>query len=332
MQACEVGGGTLRMPLPERLVEALGRARKILVIGHVRPDGDAVASTLALSGALREAGKQAVACLVDGVPERFAFLPGAERMVRDPETEAPYDLVVGLDIASYPRMGFPIRERPLAPLVANIDHHGTNDLFADVNWVDTDSPATCQLVFELLRRLGHPLSKPVATCLMAGIATDTGFFKYPATTPRTLEVAAALLSAGVDLPALHRRLFEETTLGSQRLVGRALSRLVCEAGGRLVWTRLSHADGVELGVSGPLASLGVGPLTVIREAELIACFEERAEGDLVVELRSRSERAVDGLARRLGGGGHARASGATLAGPAPEAIERVLVALRALLA
>jgi phosphoesterase RecJ-like protein len=316
---------------PEQLLTRLREARRVLVQGHVRPDGDAVAGTLGLALTLERLGKQVHACLVDGVPPRFAFLPEAERISRDPEAGGPYDLAVLCDTASYARAGFPLRERGLAPVLVNIDHHVTNEDYADLNWVDSESSSTAEMVVRLADALGVPPDVTTGTVLMNGIATDTGFLKYAAATPRTVRVVAALMEAGVDHAELYRKLFEDVPLGVQRLVGRALVRLAEELDGRLLWTWVDHSDGVELGIDGALASIGVGPLCPVQGAELVACFEELADGSTVAEFRSRGAIPVDGLARSLGGGGHAKASGATFPGPRLEAQALVLPQLRALL-
>lgn len=316
---------------PEVLLQHLHAAERILVQGHVRPDGDAVAGTLGLALTLERLGKTVHACLVDGVPPRFAFLPEVERISRDPEAGGPYDLVILCDTASYNRAGFPLRERGLAPTLVNIDHHVTNEDYADLNWVDAESSSTAEMVVRLAEALGVPPDATTGTVLMNGIATDTGFLKYASATPRTVRVMAALMEAGVDHAALYRKLFEDVPLGVQRLVGRALHRLIEELDGRLLWTWLDRTDGAEVGIEGALASIGVGPLCPIQGAELVACFEEVGDGTTVVEFRSRDAIPVDGLARELGGGGHAKASGATLPGTRAEAQERVLPRLRALL-
>lgn len=316
---------------PAELLAHLRSAERILVQGHVRPDGDAVAGTLGLALTLERLGKTVHACLVDGVPPRFRFLPEAGRISTDPEAGGPYDLVVLCDTASYARAGYPLRERGLAPVLVNIDHHVTNEDYADLNWVDAASSSTAEMVVRLAEALGVPPDATTGTVLMNGIATDTGFLKYAAATPRTVRVVAALMEAGVDHAALYRQLFEDVPLGVQRLVGMSLSRLVEEQDGRLLWTWLDRADGEATGIEGAMASIGVGPLCPIQGAELVACFEDCGDGTTVVEFRSRGAIPVDGLARELGGGGHAKASGATFRGSRLEAQAQVLPRLRALL-
>ena len=316
---------------PAELVEQLRGAERVLVQGHIRPDGDAVAGTLGLALTLERMGKVVHACLTDGVPPRFSFLPEVARISTDPTAGGPYDVVVLCDTASYVRAGYPLRESGLAPVLVNIDHHVTNEDYADLNWVDAESSSTAEMIVRLADALGVPPDVTTGTVLMNGIATDTGFLKYPSATPRTVRVVAALMEAGVDHAALYRKLFEDVPLGIQRLVGRSLVRLTEELEGRLLWTWLDRSDGVEVGIEGAMASIGVGPLCPVQGAELVACFEDVGDGTTVVEFRSRGDIPVDGLARELGGGGHARASGATFAGSRLEAQAVVLPQLRALL-
>ncbi len=318
--------------VPAEVLGLLEASRHILVLGHVRPDGDTSASAMALGRGLRQLGKSAVACLVDGVPDRVAFLAEAPGVVRDPRPEGPYDLAVVVDSASYARIGVDLRSEKLAGKILNIDHHGTNERFGDLDWVDTRYPATAQMIHDLLLSMGVEFDGPLAEALFTGIATDTGYLRYEATTPETFRVMAGLVEAGADHTRLHRLLFDETPLAHQRLQGLALSRLVAESDGRLVWTQLECREIFDLGVEGGAASLAISPLTRIREASLVACFEERPNGDVIVEFRSRGRLAVDQLARSLGGGGHLRASGCTVAGPLARARDLVLPRLRALLA
>lgn len=317
------------VPAPMR--DALAAADRVLVQGHVRPDGDAVAATLGLGLALEKLGKRVHICLTDGVPERFRFLPGVERVSRDPRAGGPYQVVVLCDTASAVRSGHPHRDDPLAPLTMNIDHHPTNEDHADLNWVDEVSSSTAEMMVRLIRELGVELDPRLGEVLMTGIATDTGFFKYPSTTPETLRIAAALIEAGVDHAALHRRLFEDTPLGVQQLKARALERAEVACGGRLLWSWLAERDGDACGVEGALASLGVAPLCPVQGAEVVACFETRRDGTTIVELRSRGQVSVDRLALEFGGGGHLKASGCTLQAGLEEAKRRVLPRLAELL-
>lgn len=318
--------------LPEELLEAIRGAERILVQGHVRPDGDTLGSSLGLGLALEKLGKHVHLCLVDGVPERFAYLPEVERFSTDPREGGPYDLAITCDAASYSRVGAPLLEEGLVPFLVNMDHHPTNEGYGHLAWIDAESSSTCEMAYRVIEGLGIELDQRIGAALMNGIATDTGFFKYPCATPRTLRIFARLMETGVDHAEMHRTLFEDTPLGEQRIRGRALERITSEDGGQILWTWLSLRDGEECGVAGPLASLGVHPLTPVHGAELVACFEERGPEATVVEFRSRGEIPVDELARSLGGGGHAKASGCTVPLGLEAAQAEVLPRLRSVLA
>lgn len=306
-------------------------ARSVLVLGHVRPDGDTSSSALALGRALRALGKSVTVSLVDGMPGRTAFLARPGEVTRDPAEGAPYDLAVTVDVASYVRLGFPLRESGVAARIVNIDHHATNERFGDVDWVDDGYAATAHMILDLVEALAVPLGPELATPIFAGLATDTGYFRFEATTPETLRAAARLVEAGADHVDLHRRLFEETSLGYQRVVGLALGRAETRMGGAILWTWLGEAEAREAGFEGAPASVGVGPLCRVAGVELAACLEHREDGTTVVEFRSRGEVRVDQLAARLGGGGHAKASGCTLEGSPEQVRLQVLGELEALL-
>jgi phosphoesterase RecJ-like protein len=298
--------------IPTSLLQRLLAASSILVQGHVRPDGDTLGSSLGLTLALRKLDKRVHICLTDGVPERFAYLPGVEHIGQDPEINGPYDLGIVCDAASYARTGFPLMESGLVPFLINIDHHPTNEGYGHLAWIHAESSSTCEMAYRLILALGVEIDQAIAAPLMNGISTDTGFFKYPCTTPRTMRIFADLMETGVDHAWMHRQLFEENPLGVQQLRGRALERIHPELDGKLLWTWVDVADGKECQVEGALASIGVNPLCPIQGAELVACFEGRPDNTTIVEFRSRGDLPVDGIARELGGGGHAKASGCTV--------------------
>ncbi len=317
--------------VPEVLLDKIQASQRILVQGHIRPDGDAVAASLGLGLSLEKLGKTVHICLVDGVPDRFLFLPEIDRISQDPKEGGPYDLAILCDTAAYPRAGYPIVEESLAPFLVNIDHHPTNDDYADLNWVHEVSSSTAEMVLQLIETLEVPPDKTVGTILMNGIATDTGFLKFPSATANTIRAVARLVDAGVDHSALYRHLFEDIHLGVQKISGRALTRITTELEGRLLWTWMEKQDGLDCSVPNGLASIGVGPLCPIQGAQLLACFEDLGDGKTIVELRSRNHLPVDKIAVAQGGGGHSKASGFTFTGTRHEAQSAILPLLKELI-
>lgn len=319
----------------------LRRARRVLICAHKKPDGDTIGSLLGLSHALRALGKQTALVCADPLDGALAALPGAgEILTQLPElplvapdgaaegiasggVPLPWDLVVTVDVSSLERLGTvydsAVALRPRLSLL-NIDHHFTNDRFGTVNLVDAQAAAATEVVALLLSRLGVRPSVPAATCLLAGLLTDSLSFQTGSTTARTLRVAADLVAAGAPLSSLAFQLFRQRPLGSAIVWSRALGTLRFAAGGRIAWLEVTRemvagagpgADSAGLsGFAGSIAGVDVGMV-----------LEEGADGPIYVGLRSQSV-DVAAVAAEFGGGGHQRAAGCQLAPPATLASAR----------
>jgi phosphoesterase RecJ-like protein len=264
------------------------------------------------------------------VPELYRFLPGMERFRTDPEPGLDYDLLVLSDCASLDRIG-PLLERERARIEELprlvLDHHLSNEAAGPADWVDPTAAATCELVALLAARLGVPFDLDdgaLASILLAGIVMDTATFAHPNATPRTLAVAAALLAAGAPLSEISRRLYRTKPDSQLRLFGRVLDRLETTAGGRVIHSTLYAADLAATGAN-PAHSEGlVDLLSQSASAEVAILFKE--QGDRTrISVRTKPG-GVDAtvLTGRFGGGGHARAAGATIEAPVEVARERVL--------
>ncbi|MGH2625720.1 MAG: DHH family phosphoesterase, partial [Anaerolineales bacterium] len=182
--------------------DVLASASAVAVLTHERPDGDAVGCMLALTLGLLAVGRNATPVLAEGLPGRFRFLPGAERVQKNlPPGPA---VLVAVDCADIRRVSASLGDPPRT-IDLNIDHHPTNTHFGRWNWVDDAAAASAEILVDLLPRWGLPVDRDVATNLMAGIVTDTLGFRTPSVTPALLRTAADLLEVGVPLPDLYRR-------------------------------------------------------------------------------------------------------------------------------
>ncbi|MBR6028044.1 MAG: bifunctional oligoribonuclease/PAP phosphatase NrnA [Clostridia bacterium] len=302
----------------EPLLEAIRAARTVLVCAHLNPDGDAIGSTLALCHALTAAGKRVTAVNRDPVPLSLSGLPGAEQIRRIDSLgeDERFDLLLLTDVSDARRVtgseaGFEAL-RARCGHCAQIDHHGTNPLFCEVNAVDGEAPAVCLPVRELIARLGVPLTPDLAACLYAGLSTDTGNFAYGSTTPEAFRVAAELVEAGLDLAKWHRALFVETSLAAVRLESRALNSLTLSDDGRAAVMRLSRQDFAETGGLPEHCDNLANRALAIRGVRCAALCREEADGSVKLSLRALPPFRVDAIAQRHGGGGHAQAAGATV--------------------
>jgi len=324
--------------VPDEVVARLRSARRVLTICHENPEADALGSALAVAMLVEAHGGVATPVCADPMPPMYKFLAGMERFTQEPDPALDYDLIVVGDCGELPRIG-PLLEthRELFERVPilDIDHHISNPRFGEIDWVDAQSSATCEMVTLLALRLGVPLTAGdgmLASALAAGVVMDTGNFQHPNTTPRTLVVAAALREAGAPLSELARRLYRSKPNNQLVLFGRVLARLRTDLDGRLVWSTLELADLAVVG-AGPEQSEGLVDMLAQSETAEAAILFKEVDGETRVSVRTR-EGGVDAtkLTGLFGGGGHARAAGATVALPLEEARGVVLEAAATLVA
>ncbi len=312
-----------------RIESLILSAHRILILVHVDPDADAVGGLLALGKALRALGKTPVLACSDPIPERYAMLPGCAAIVH--QVTGPFDLIISLDCADLQRLGALYqadRWRPI-PLL-NIDHHVSNTHFGTVNWVEPKAVATAEMVLDLIDRLGAPLDPETATCLMYGLVGDTLALRTANVTPQVLAKVIRLMQMGASLHQAVTDLFQRKPLSLLAVWGQALRAMRVE--GRLAWTSLSAQTRQSCGYS---STDGLQLSSLLLEADGIdvaAVFAEDDEGWVDLSLRARNGYDVSGLAVELGGGGHAAAAGAKLAGPLDEVTAQVVQRLKQLVA
>ena len=295
------------------LAEAADTRATVVLSGHVQPDADALGSTLALAEGLRRRGAKVLATFPNPftLPPSLGWLPGAEGLVPSSAVPSSPDVFVSLDAASPARLG------ELAPLLDSartsvvVDHHASNPGFGDVRLVDGTAPATVSLVAGLLDELGVALDHDLATCLYAGLAADTGSFRFGSTRPDTHELAARLLTAGIDHADISRRLFDTAPFGWLGLLSVVTGRAVLEpdVGGGLVWTWSSTAEAAEHGLPGEQLEALVDVIRSAQEADVACVLKGQDDGSWSVSLRSRGATDVARVAMALGGGGHTLAAG-----------------------
>ena len=315
--------------LPE-IAAALREARSIVVLSHVRPDGDAVGSQVGLGLALRALGKTVVLLNEDGCPENLDFLPGAETLRRPGKEALEADLVVALDTAVPERLGKGVMTQlGNAPRRwINIDHHVSNPGYGDLVHVDPAVPATGQIIYELLEQGGLPRPVEALENLFVAISTDTGSFQYPSTTARTFAIAAAMVEAGVNVGTLSARTYHRRPLRKLRLLQRLLDNLELSDGGRVAACHLDLATKRELGLRPEDSEELINEIRAIDTVVVAVFFEELPEGKIRISSRSKDP-AVDvcRICQQFGGGGHPLASGARMPGPLSAARERFLSAV-----
>ena len=232
---------------PEGIAKAIQAANSVCVCSHVSPDGDTIGSALAMRLILQGMGKEVQVFCQDKIPDNLGFLVGAKEIRRPEENGADYDLFLSVDVSDEDRLGTCAGLRIRCAHTAQIDHHGTNPGYAEVNSVDGEASATCVMIREQMKYLDAPLTREIAECLYTGISTDTGNFSFDCTDPEAFQVMADLLGAGLPLAELNMILFREKSKAQLKLLGRAIENLRFEAEGRIAVMMLTKQDFADCG-------------------------------------------------------------------------------------
>jgi phosphoesterase RecJ-like protein len=307
-------------------IAAVLRSRqRFVLVSHLRPDGDALGSQLALGLSLRALGKDVTLWNEDGMLDKLRFLPGSELVSQPPAEAQDFEVLVALDTAVYNRLGTPLKAIGRVDLTINIDHHVSNDSYGDLAHVEPTAPATGQILYELLASQEMPFDRDIAINLFAAISTDTGSFQYPQTTARTYEIGAALIRAGVPVGELSRELYESYPLRRTQLLRELLNTLKLTAQNTVASFSLSMEKAVAIGAL-PEDNEGlIDHLRAIDTVLVAAFFEELPEGLVRISLRSKDARFdVSSMCGLYGGGGHRLAAGARIRGTLAEVETRVL--------
>jgi phosphoesterase RecJ-like protein len=308
--------------------------QRFLVATHVRPDGDALGSQLALVEGLKSLGKSAQAVVASPIPPRYEFLnPNASRVQKFvwPSTEYEnYDSAIIIDTGTWAQIGdfgeF-LKARPKVRRFV-IDHHLTQDDLGGERLVDTSAEAAGRLAREALEAIEVPLNRDMAMNLFMALATDTGWFRHSSTSEKTFQLAQELAAQGANANYLYDSLFEQSSLGRLRLLGRALERLKQDETGQISYTEVYLSDYPNTGGLPPDTEDLINYPRSITGTKIALVFIEQKEGCTKVSFRGRDGTDVGSLAEQFGGGGHRLAAGATVVGSLPEVREQVLAAAR----
>ena len=313
----------------ERIGEVLRSRQSFVLLSHVRPDGDAIGSQLALGFSLLAMGKAVRMINEDGLPENLAFLAGSERIESPPADPVATEVVIALDTATKPRLGpGALHAASMADLWLNIDHHISNPKYGDLNLIDATSPATGQILYDLIISQDLPLPAETRDALYVAVSTDTGSFQYPSTTAKTYEMAADLIRRGVDVGTINSKTYDELPFRRLELMRALLDTLERTPDGIVAWWELRDQTRKDLALR-PEDSEGlIDVIRSIRGVQVAVFFEELPDGKIRASMRSKDRRLdVCKIAAQFGGGGHALAAGLRMTGPLAEAKARVLGAI-----
>ena len=311
----------------EELADVLRTHDRFVVMSHVRPDGDALGCTLAMTLCLQQLGKNVTAWNEDGVLEKFIYLPGSKLIQTPPSEPQEFDVAIALDTAVWNRVGTCLAAVK-AKMWINIDHHITNDRYGDLAYIDATAPATGQILYELFRGNDLPFTYEMADNLFVAISTDTGSFQYPSTTARTYEIGAELIRSGVNVGALSQKMYESYPRRRLELLRALLNVFKLTSADRVASFTLTQATSNALGAK-PEDNEGLIDTIRAIEGVIVAAFiEELPEGKVRISLRSKDPQIdVSKICGFFGGGGHTLAAGARIKGPLAEVEAEVLSAI-----
>ncbi len=307
------------VPLVEFLKETKG---SILILTHENPDGDALGSAMALYLFLKKKGKNVTVGCKDKIPHFLDFIPHSEEVVSLPDGRF-YDVGIIVDSAGFYRAGTEVK---VAKRI-RIDHHVGGEFYGRYDYIDPKAPATASLIYELISAWDESeIDKDIATCIYAGLATDTGFFRYSNTDEYTFELARKLVHWGADPNYVYRMFAERESVGKMKLISKVLETLTLYEDGLVagitIFDRFFKETGTEYSDSEGLVNY---PRSLDGVEVAFALIEKPDEGVWKVSLRSKVSVDVSKIAERLGGGGHKYASGAKIkAGSYEEALEKLL--------
>lgn len=303
--------------IDNQIKSLIDHADTIGVVSHVRPDGDAIGSVIALGLALEKAGKKVEMVLRSGVTKTFRHLPAANRINREFANDC--DIYMVLDCSDELRTGGVLNDRQ-ADIV--IDHHITNDGFGKVNLIDPEAVATCAILAEHMPRWGLEIDEPIADALLSGIISDSIGFRTSNTTAKSLRIAADLMDKGAEITRLYNKALISKPFESFNYWGYGLAKMQRENG--LVWTALSLEDRKKAGYRDEDDADLTNILSSIEDLDVAVLFIEQSADNVKVSWRARPGLDVAEIAKSLGGGGHPPAAGADIKGSLPEVQENVL--------
>jgi len=310
----------------EEVLDELRTSDRFLLTAHEGPDGDALGSLLAMQAILAQLGKDSVMFLGAKefpLPVEYRFLP-LEEVFHEPPVDVVDRTLVFLDCGNIDRMPVSFLQRDDARVV-NIDHHHDNTCFGTINLVDTEASCTAEIVYALAKSLGTEITPEIAGALYVGLVTDTGRFMYGNTGAPAHRMAAELIEAGVDVHDTYRRLYERVPIEKLRLISRALAGVERFEDGRLAVAYISAADYEAASADEVLTEGVIDFVRSLEGAQLAAVVRDKTDGGRAarkVSLRS-TNGAIDvsAIARKYGGGGHARAAGFSTDLPYAELVE-----------
>lgn len=319
------------MNIAQKVAENIKKAKNIIIIHHIAPDGDGLGSALALREMISQLGSaNKLDAVISGkIPDIYRFLPGIENLKKtnDASLYQSYDLAIALDCADKDRLGDATEFFNNARSTINIDHHISDIGFADIDWIDPKASATGEILFDLIEPLGVKLNKNIAIALYTSILTDTGGFKFENTKPKTFNICAELLEAGADPVSIYNECYESKPVAMVRLHAKAINDAVYLEDNEIVYTKISRKLLEEIHASDDHIDGITEALRQVNSVKVAIVFKETIKGTTKVSFRSNGIDVCE-IASFFGGGGHKLAAGCIVEKNIDEAVNDILKTVR----
>ncbi len=306
----------------DEILKEIEKAETIVILTHESPDGDAIGSSLAVKLMLNKIGKKADV-IISEYSRLFEFLPEINQIKKESNLKN-YDLAISVDCATLKRLDNNEYFRNAKKTIV-IDHHGSNEMYGDLNFVNPASPACCEILVGMFGYYEFDITKDIGKCIMTGIITDTGGFQYRGITPETFEFTAELIRKGVDTSDIYKRTLRTKTKSNFELTRRVLDRLELLEDGRVTFTYINNKDEEEVGAE-PGDHEGLVEIGREIEGVEVSIFVRQKENEdaYKISLRSSEYVNVSDICLLFGGGGHPRAAGALIQGNLEQVKDRIL--------
>ena len=305
----------------DNIKEEIQKANDIVILTHECPDGDAVGSALAMYLTLKKLGKE-VDVIIPEYSNVFKFLPGADEIKKEGKQES-YDLAISLDVTGISRLNGFAKYFEDAKVKIQIDHHQVNEMFADYNFVNPASPACAQNLIFIIEQLGVEIDKEIGTCLLTGIITDTGGFKYEGVSAETFEFTSWILAEGVNVSNVYKKVMQMKSRANFELKKLIMNRMEFLCNNKVAFTYITLEDEKNVGAM-PGDNEGLVELGRDIEGVEVSILLREKQNGYKVSLRSNYYVNVSDVCVTFGGGGHIKAAGCDIQGSLEEVKEKII--------
>ncbi|MTK11280.1 MAG: bifunctional oligoribonuclease/PAP phosphatase NrnA [Clostridiaceae bacterium] len=308
-----------------KILEKIKESNRIAITFHISPDGDSLGTSLALMQGLRKIGKEVYILSKEDIPKDFSFLPCSEAVDGKCYEVVPgTECVIVLDCGDVKRINAHINFEDRNYTLINIDHHMSNELYGDLNYVDTNASAMSEIIYQMLHIMGVDIDQDMAKCLYTSLITDTGSFKYSGTTSVTHTIAGDLINTGIDFSEIHRVIFDNKKFERIKLYGKAIDKMEL-IGSKICVMSLTKDMLLELGIDKNADTSDIITFGMQVDSVEVTVLIKETEVGVKMSLRSKDTVDVRKIAEKFGGGGHIKAAGLSMENKTVEEAKAIII-------